>query len=105
MEVGAVNTLIVMPRPLEMTGKNEFPLYDVLSPCLTTWLHVSERLFDAINEVICSAYYTVIGSLFAFISICIVIFYLCIHSYIYLYIYNISSSKLYNLYLHLYICM
>ncbi|EPB75014.1 hypothetical protein ANCCEY_05883 [Ancylostoma ceylanicum] len=50
VEVGAINTLIVMPRPLEMTGKSEFPLYDVLSPCLTTWLHVTEKLFDAINE-------------------------------------------------------
>ncbi|KAL6737884.1 hypothetical protein Aduo_011490 [Ancylostoma duodenale] len=50
MEVGAINTLFVMPRPLEMTGKSEFPLYDVLSPCLTTWLHVSEKLLDAIDE-------------------------------------------------------
>ncbi|ETN70265.1 hypothetical protein NECAME_04955 [Necator americanus] len=50
VEIGAVNTLVVMPRPLEMTGKNEFPLYDVLSPCLTTWLHVSEKLVNSVNE-------------------------------------------------------
>ncbi|VDM66825.1 unnamed protein product [Strongylus vulgaris] len=50
VEIGAVNTLIVMPRPLEMTGKNEFPLYDVLSPCLTTWLHMSEKLSESIND-------------------------------------------------------
>uniref|UniRef100_A0A0K0DML4 HAUS6_N domain-containing protein n=1 Tax=Angiostrongylus cantonensis TaxID=6313 RepID=A0A0K0DML4_ANGCA len=28
MEIGAVNTTVVMPRPLEMTGRNEFPLYN-----------------------------------------------------------------------------
>lgn len=51
IDIGAVNTLVVMPRPLEMTGRNEFPLYDVLSPCLTTWLHVSKKLSDTIAEV------------------------------------------------------
>lgn len=51
IDIGAVNTLVVMPRPLEMTGRNEFPLYDVLSPCLTTWLHVSKKLSDTIAEL------------------------------------------------------
>ncbi|XGW26571.1 hypothetical protein V3C99_007295 [Haemonchus contortus] len=51
VEIGAVNTLIVMPRPLEMTGRNEFPLYDVLSPCLTTWLHVSKQLTNTVEEL------------------------------------------------------
>ncbi|KAK5981919.1 hypothetical protein GCK32_017353, partial [Trichostrongylus colubriformis] len=51
IEIGAVNTLIVMPRPLEMTGKNEFPLYDVLSPCLTTWLHVLKKVTDNVVEL------------------------------------------------------
>ncbi|KAJ1353024.1 hypothetical protein KIN20_009564 [Parelaphostrongylus tenuis] len=50
MEIGAVNTMVVMPRPLEMTGRNEFPLYNVLSPCLTTWSHVLEKLFFTIEE-------------------------------------------------------
>ncbi|CAJ0604609.1 unnamed protein product [Cylicocyclus nassatus] len=50
VEVGSVSTLVVMARPLEMTGKNEFPLYDVLSPCLTTWLHTSEKLADSISD-------------------------------------------------------
>ncbi|KAE9416671.1 hypothetical protein Angca_002636, partial [Angiostrongylus cantonensis] len=50
MEIGAVNTTVVMPRPLEMTGRNEFPLYNVLSPCLTTWSHVSEKLSNTIEE-------------------------------------------------------
>ncbi|WKY07937.1 hypothetical protein Q1695_007437 [Nippostrongylus brasiliensis] len=51
LEIGSVNTLVVMPRPLEMTGRNEFPLYDVLSPCLTTWMHVSKKLSDRLLDL------------------------------------------------------
>ncbi|KJH51748.1 hypothetical protein DICVIV_02059 [Dictyocaulus viviparus] len=64
IEIGAVNTLIVMPRPLEMTGKNEFPLYDVLSPCLTTWLHVSSKLSNTVNEL-CVGWDSVVDMKFA----------------------------------------
>uniref|UniRef100_A0A1I7W8X8 FSA_C domain-containing protein n=1 Tax=Heterorhabditis bacteriophora TaxID=37862 RepID=A0A1I7W8X8_HETBA len=51
VEIGTVNTLFVMPRPLEMTARNEFLLYDMLSPSITSWLHVVEKLQNAISKV------------------------------------------------------
>lgn len=40
-----------MARPLEKTAKNEFPLYDALSPAITAWLNVAQRLDATVDKL------------------------------------------------------
>ncbi|CAI4230279.1 unnamed protein product [Auanema sp. JU1783] len=51
IDIGSIKALVTMPKPLDRTSKQEFPLYDVLSPAINSWLGYATKLERSLSQL------------------------------------------------------
>ncbi|CAJ0955025.1 unnamed protein product, partial [Mesorhabditis belari] len=49
---GSIDVMFIMARPLEMTGRNEFPIFEAISPTVSMWFSSVTRIAKTMKKAI-----------------------------------------------------